>query len=73
MHRLVGVGAEGHGIALVVFSVEAGSRSDADEEERKEKWRTDEKEQWERTVQNGNVGAFAAVCSTKCPIELFSH
>lgn len=50
MHRLVGVVAEGHGIALLNFSLETGSRSKVDKEERKEKWRTDEKKHWERTV-----------------------
>lgn len=68
MHRLVGwlvdVVAEGHGIALLIFSLETGSRSKADKEERREKWRTDEKTTWERTVWNGNVGEFATALNT---------
>lgn len=56
--------AEGHGVALLIFSLETGSRSKADKEERKEKWRSDEKKNWERTVWNGNVGGFATVLYT---------
>lgn len=42
--------AEGHGVALPIFSLETGSRSKSDKEKSKEKWRTDEKNNWERTV-----------------------
>lgn len=39
MHRLVGVIAEGHKIVPLIFSLEKGSRSKVDKEERKETWR----------------------------------
>lgn len=52
MHRVVGI-IEVHGTALLIaaiFSLEIGSRSEAVKEERQEKWKTEEKKNWEREV-----------------------
>ena len=52
VHRVVGI-IEVHGTALLIaaiFSLEIGSRSEAVKEERQEKWKTEEKKNWEREV-----------------------